>query len=189
MTPAPAHSRLHPAGFSLIEILAVLSIVAILAAVGAPALQNLLMDMRMTTRVNEFVSHLHLARSEAIHRQQRIALCPSSDQTTCAKAPQWQDGWIVFVNNIVNNHGSEARESSEEILRIQDQQHASLTITSGEHYPIVFQPKGTSSGTNGTITFCDTRGSSKARAVVLSNGGRVRMAYTQPGTRKPLSCA
>ena len=185
MRPAIIRTRLRPAGFTLIELLTVLGVVAILAAIGAPALQNLLMDMRMTTRVNELVSHLHLARSAAIHRQQRIALCPSSDQTTCATAPQWQDGWIVFVNG----NGNKTHENSEEVLRVQDQQHASLTITSGAHHPIMFQPEGTSGGSTSTITFCDTRGASKARAVVLSNGGRVRMTYKQPGTGKPLSCA
>lgn len=183
MAPVFAQPRL--AGFTLMEMLVVLSMAAILAAVGAPALQNLVMDMRMTTRINEFVSHLHLARSAAIQRQQRIALCPSSDRTTCATAPQWQHGWIIFVNG----NGNKTHESSEEILRAQNPQHASLTIKSGSHYPIVFQPEGTSGGTNGTITFCDARGASKARAVVLSNGGRVRLAHTQPTTGKPLSCA
>ncbi len=183
------HTRLRHAGLTLIELLTVLSIVAILAAIGAPALQNLLMDMRMTTRVNEFVSHLHLARSAAIHRQQRIALCPSSDQTTCATAPQWQHGWIVFVNSIVNNSGSEKHESSEEVLRVQDQQHSSLTIKTVSRNPIEFRPQGTAGGSTATITFCDTRGASKARAVVLSMGGRVRLTTKQPSTGDSLNCA
>lgn len=186
MRPAIIRTRPRPTGFTLIELLTMLGVVAILAAIGTPALQNLLMDMRMTTRVNEFVSHLHLARSAAIHRQQRIALCPSSDQTTCVKAPQWQHGWIVFADE----DGSRAHENSEEILRVQGQQHASLTIKTVSRNPIIFQPEGTSGGANTTITFCDTRGASKARAVVLSVGGRVRLAYKQPGTGKPkpLSC-
>lgn len=174
MDPVFGHPRL--AGVTLIEMLVVLGIVAILATVGAPAFQNLLMDNRMTTRVNEFVSHLHLARSAAIHRQQRIAICPSADQRNCATAPKWHVGWMVFVDK----NGDRKRGVNEEILRVHVDQHPSLTITSGLHYPIVFQPEGTSGGSNSTITFCDTRGTAKARVVVLSNSGRVRTSAKPP---------
>lgn len=180
----PSLSTIHTPGFTLIEMLTVLSIVAILVVAGIPALQNLLMDMRMSTRVNEFVSHLHLARSAAIHRQQRIALCPSNDQLNCTTTPQWEHGWIIFVDT----NGNRIHDPNEDILRVQNKQHPSSTIKSGSHFPIVFQPEGTSGGTNGTVTFCDTRGASKARAVVLSNGGRVRMASRQPSTGRALSC-
>lgn len=66
-------------------------------------------------------------------------------------------------------------------------QHQGFKITSGNHHPVVFQPEGGSGGANDTFTFCDTRGAAKARAIVLSNTGRARIADKRPGG-KALVC-
>ncbi|MFZ5592965.1 MAG: GspH/FimT family pseudopilin [Pseudomonadota bacterium] len=169
------HRRMS--AFTLTETLVVLAIVAIIATIASPSLQNLLMDNRMTTRVNDFVTHLNLARSEAIHRHQRVVLCPSADQTNCASGSDWHAGWIIFVDNNTNR----THENNEEILRMETAQHQGFKITSGNHHPVVFQPEGGSGGANDTFTFCDTRGAAKARAIVLSNTGRARIADKRPG--------
>lgn len=169
--------------FTLVELLATLAIAGIIAVSAAPSLQNLLMDNRMATRVNDFMTHLSLARSEAIHRGARVVLCPSADQQNCARHSVWHEGWIVFVDD----NSDRKHESDETILRLQSAENDSLTIKSGAHQPIVFQPQGSSGGTNDTFTFCDARGPSKARAIVLSNSGRPRIAHhKRDGT--PLTC-
>lgn len=178
----PVHRR-RISAFTLTEALVVLALAAIAVVIATPSLQSLLMDNRMTTRVNDFMSHLHLARSEAIHRHQRVVLCPSADQANCASDSLWHAGWIVFVDGNANR----THENGEEILQLQTAQHQGFKITSGSHQPVVFQPGGGSGGTNDTFTFCDTRGTAKARAIVLSNTGRARIADKKPGG-KALVC-
>jgi type IV fimbrial biogenesis protein FimT len=169
--------------FTLIELLATLTIAGIIAISAAPSLQNLLMDNRMVTRVNDFMAHLSLARSEAVHRGARVVLCPSNDQQNCATHSAWHEGWIVFVDDNANRR----HENEETILRLKSTENDSFTIKSGNHQPVVFQPQGGSGGTNDTFTFCDTRGPLKARAIVLSNSGRPRSAHhRRAGT--PLIC-
>ncbi|MDX1252257.1 MAG: GspH/FimT family pseudopilin [Gammaproteobacteria bacterium] len=175
--------RRRMSAFTLTETLVVLAIVAIIVMIATPSLQNLLLDNRMATRVNDFMTHLHLARSEAIHRHQRVVLCPSADQASCAPGSHWHAGWIIFVDSNANR----THESGEEILRLETAQYQGFKITSGNHQPVVFQPEGGAGGTNDTFIFCDTRGAAKARAIVLSNTGRARIADKKPGG-KALVC-
>ncbi len=177
LTLPPCHAatarKSEQSAFTLIEMLSTLAITGIIAVSAAPSLQNLLMDNRMVTRVNDFMAHLNLARSEAIHRGARVVLCPSTDQHNCAKHSTWHEGWIVFVDDNSNRK----HESNEMVLRLQNAVNDSFTIKSGAHQPVVFQPHGSSGGTNDTFIFCDARGPAKARAIVLSNSGRPRIAH------------
>ncbi len=169
--------------FTLIELLVTLAIAGIIAVSAAPSLQNLLMDNRMVTRVNDFMANLSLARSEAVHRGARVVLCPSDDQQNCATHSAWHKGWIVFVDDNANRR----HENEETILRLQSTENGNFTIKSGSHQPVVFQSHGSSGGTNDTFIFCDARGPLKARAIVLSNSGRPRIAHhRRDGT--PLIC-
>ena len=89
-------SRSH--GFTLIELMVVLSIAAAILVIGVPAFQNFRINGRMTNSANDLLSATVLARTEAIKLQTLVALCPSAnpgdaDPTCTAGATQ---GWIVF---------------------------------------------------------------------------------------------
>lgn len=91
--------RVHPIvvdarsgrGFSLVELMVVMSIAAILLAAGVPSFQSLIQNQRMTATVNDFFAAINLTRSEAIQRGTRVDLVP-------ADATDWAKGWIVFVD-------------------------------------------------------------------------------------------
>ena len=60
---------------------------------------------------------MSLARSEAIKRNQRVAICPSDDGEQCS-GNQYENGWIVFVDGNSNN----SREvNTEELIWVQSQ--------------------------------------------------------------------
>lgn len=87
-------------GYTLVEILLVIGVVAILAVMTVPGLQDSLSRNARESAALELVSSLGLARSEAVTRSQLVSICRSTNQTACAgsSGSSWNDGWIIFVD-------------------------------------------------------------------------------------------
>ena len=69
----------HPlrSGFSLVEAIVALAIIAIACAMGAPSFRNALLDARRAAAVNEFMHSLYSARANSLLKAEFVALCPS----------------------------------------------------------------------------------------------------------------
>lgn len=78
-------------GFTLLELIAVLSIAAILMAVGIPNFYGFIQSQRIVSITNDFFYALNLTRSEALKRGVRVDLVPIARE-------DWSRGWIIFVN-------------------------------------------------------------------------------------------
>ena len=87
-------------GFTIIEILITIAVAAILLGVAVPSLQNFTANSQVAAASNSIVSGLNLARSTAVTLGERVAICHSSDESTCstvdAMDKDWDKGWIVF---------------------------------------------------------------------------------------------
>ena len=94
--------KTHSEGFTLIELLVALSIVAVLITVGMPALRDFVATNRMSSAVNDLVTDLHLARSEAIKRNLIAQICPSTnwdaENPECDNDASFADGWILLID-------------------------------------------------------------------------------------------
>ena len=62
-------------GFTLLEALVVLALLAVLLSLTAPGLQGLRQKHQMQSQAEQLQASLLLARSEALRRQQRVTLC------------------------------------------------------------------------------------------------------------------
>ena len=62
-------------GFTLVELLVVMAILAILASVGFPSFQRLLADYRVTSQANSVQGLLQFARTEALKRTANVTVC------------------------------------------------------------------------------------------------------------------
>lgn len=78
-------------GFTIIELMATLAVLAILVSLAAPSLSNLVRDQRVKTATFDVYSSLAFARSEAIKRNEDVDLVPASTE--------WAAGWRVQVQS------------------------------------------------------------------------------------------
>jgi prepilin-type N-terminal cleavage/methylation domain-containing protein len=94
-------------GFSLMELMVVLALVAAIMAIGVPSFREFTRNNRMVTMANDFLTGIQVARTEAIKRQVAtggVALCATSnpeakDPTCLGKDAANFNGWIVFVDS------------------------------------------------------------------------------------------
>ena len=102
------------AGFTLIELVTTMSVVAILAGVAAPSFAGLLERQRASAAMNSLMTHMALARMSAITRNRRAVLCPSTDGHHCETSTDWSAGWMLFADN----DGNRKPDANEDIIRV-----------------------------------------------------------------------
>ena len=87
----------HILGFSLIELMVALAVLAIVLGIAVPSFQKQIINNKSLTFGDEFAQALNFARSEAVKTARRVSICASSDGKTCTDT--WADGFIVFQDN------------------------------------------------------------------------------------------
>lgn len=96
-------TRIHKSarGFTLVELLATLVILALLLGAGVPAYESLIEDNRMVTNINELSAAIQFSRSEAIKRGVPVRMCISSTAALnnggCSNGSDWSAGWNVRI--------------------------------------------------------------------------------------------
>lgn len=83
-------------GFTLVELIIVITIVGILAAFAAPSLTTFFRANRLTSHVNDVIGDVTFARSEAIKRGVNVTICPGTASAGCTGT--WSSSRIVFVD-------------------------------------------------------------------------------------------
>ena len=88
-------------GFTLMEMLVVVAIGGILAAVAAPSLVSVIESNRRTTISNQLMEDLVLARRQAIALSTSVALCgsDSTEPDTCTDGTDWSNGWYTYIGS------------------------------------------------------------------------------------------
>jgi len=168
-----------------------LSIAAILITVAVPSYTTFILNNRLTSQVNEFVSSLNLTRSEAIKRGSTITMCKSATGTSCnTSTTGWDQGWVIFNDIDADN----TVDTGENILLVNAGLSGGNTLLgeSGSNVKnyIIYQPNGittfpTASG-EVELILCDSRNdATKAKAIAVSTTGRIR---TMSGSSSSLSC-
>ncbi len=84
-------------GLTMIELMMVIAIVGIFAAIGIPSMTEMVRNNRVSSARISFISDLNLAHSEAVKRNTRVLIC--SGQAACVNNADWaRTGWIICVD-------------------------------------------------------------------------------------------
>ena len=124
-------------GFTLIELMVVLALIAIMAMIGVPGFQTMIQNSRLASTTNNLLSTLQYARSEAVTQRAAITVSPLN-------GADWASGTLIMKNTVK--------------LRETPPAGKAVTVT-GSAASITYQPNG--STTAATFTIEDSRPSTR----------------------------
>ena len=160
-----------PAGVTLVELLICLAIVSILSFIVVPSFNDIYQNARSTSHINQLSQLIRFTRSEALARQARVTLCPSSEGLSCEQ--EWHAGTMIFIDE--NN--DQERNEGETLLRLK-----TPFISSGSiHFNnpanrVVFSRQGFPLGSAGSYIYCpESNNDEYARALIINFQGRLRL--------------
>jgi len=163
ITPKSRKTMRHSRGFTLIELMVTLSILASLLAIAAPSFQGTIQSNRTQTITTDLTTALQLARSEAVKRGVKVDVCRRNGEV-CANAADWGNGWLVQVQG-------------GDVLRVWEAVGGQDTVT-GPNETLTYRPNGLLTKVNDaahttfTVAFANCSGKTQY-TVTLTATGRV----------------
>jgi len=148
----------RPRGFTLIEMLIVVTIVGVLAGLAIPAMKRLVLTSNVRSAASDLQTTLFFARSEAIKRAVNVSVVPTSSA--------WTSGWTVQLPDA-------------SVLRTQTALSTNLTSVSGS--TITYQANGRLTALPSQIVFKSAETTIPARCIKIDLGGRPSVVYDTDG--------
>ena len=138
-------------GFTIIELMVVVTVLAILATLAVPSMRDMLIATQVRAAASDLFSSVILARSEAIKRAASVSVVPASGD--------WANGWSVVAGATV----LDSRDAA-----------TNVTITPNTSGSITYRLDGRVSTNVRSLTLSTTAASSpiSPRCVVIDASGR-----------------
>lgn len=170
------------AGFTLIEALIVMSIIAMICTVGLPSFASALQRNRVTMTLHLLSADMAMARSSAVVKRKQVVVCPRGPGDLCTSSHDWSRGWLVFTDG----DGNRQPDAQADILRATDApaRSSSLFVTSSRPF-LRYQVDGRSAHSNLTVHVCSD--GALAGQVVVNNHGRARTSRPKSAVPCPRS--
>lgn len=150
--------------FSLIELLVVISIIAVLARLSLPLLHDSIQRYQFVMARDQLWHALYYARSLAILQNHELVLCGTDDSLHCSH--NWHNEWLVYN-----------RQQHQIVHRFKLNDRAKLKLSwQGNHAQrvgIYFNQFGETGGQQGRF---DLRLGAHHAQIVLMMSGRLRLA-------------
>ena len=157
-------------GFTLVELITALAVLAILVALAVPNFNDATLSARLNGFANSLVASAQVARSEAIKRNSTIRLCASADGATCAASGGWEQGWVVLTDD-------------DAVLQVQQPLPSEFKVTQTGGTANLNFPGTVVGTTTATLTVCrSTPVGNEERVVTISGTGSAYVTITTAGS-------
>ena len=164
-------SRQEITGFTLLELMVIIAILAILVTLALPSFQSTLRSNRVATASNELLASLSLARSEGIRSTRGGGVCTSANGTACGG--NWNDGWIVWTDA----NGNGVLDEGETVTRYSAGKPQLQLGGSAAATTIAFDGRGRIKGSSKpAINIAPKGAADPVRCINIGATGQVRMA-------------
>ena len=178
--------RKDAAGFTLMEALASMAVVAVVAGIAIPSWQAARASAHAGQARTEMLETMMAAVRHSTLAGTEVVLCHPADEAVgqCSNTSNWSGGWALFADL----NGNRRRDANEPVVHRQSALAGGVKLWTTEgRTRLIFQPNGGNAGSNVTFTLCDERGADKAVTFVLANDGRMR--WGRPTTAAAQQCA
>lgn len=174
-------------GFSLVEIVVVLGIMAILLGLGLPSYRGMMANQRLLSNVEVFMAGIQMARGEAVKLNQRVEfiltdVAPTAASVATTSTSTTGRNWIVRALAAGGNTFIEGKSGAEGAGSTTSTD--SPIVLTGSIAAITFDGFGVPVGLGSTATFdfsypqagaCAPTGPIRCLRVRISRGGQTRM--------------
>ncbi|NUO73963.1 MAG: prepilin-type N-terminal cleavage/methylation domain-containing protein [Frateuria sp.] len=103
-------------GFTLIELMVAVMVLAILAGIALPNFRDFIRRNAVTSQSNAMLADLQYARNDAITRRVVTEICGSTAGTACTGSNAFEGGWVVYRETAPGP--AAAFGSADEVLRV-----------------------------------------------------------------------
>jgi len=163
-------------GFTFIELMIVMTMVAVMAAIALPNIGQFIANNRLKSQMYSMLESINIARSEAVKRKVKTVMCRTTNFTACGgTANTWTTGWIVYAKGDTADAYNSATDTIIGIGNAADSTVTVMSNGSGDAY-LVYKPDGTLDETSQIIyAICDVRGESYGKQISIKLVGRAAL--------------
>lgn len=149
-------ARRQHAGFTLVELMITVAVVAIVAAVATPSLQALVANGRLNGGASELTAAMQIARSEAVRRNSRVTVCATDGSATlttaCNNSGTWTN-WAILDLGVTAAVAPETAADAVARRVIRNERTPAGMQLSGPTAGVLFRPSGRVD-TSATLSVC-----------------------------------